>query len=68
MSQVFKVALGSKEARQMLLDAKAHAQSLPETLMLGAQYMLGWMEVKATAEERAQGKEPVKPAKGVPRG
>jgi len=25
------------------------------------------LEVKATAEERAQGKEPVKPAKGVPR-
>jgi len=30
MSQVFKVALGSKEARQMLLDAKAHAQLVRE--------------------------------------
>ena len=31
--------------------------------MIGAQHLLNYMQVKATAEERAKGREPVKPAK-----
>lgn len=68
VSDVFTVALGTKEARAMLLEAKAYTHGLPETLMIGAQHLLNWLEVKATAAERAKHREPVKPAKGVPRG
>lgn len=68
MADHIKIALQTKEARLMMIDARRHTSTLPETLMLGADHILSWLELQATREERAKSKEPVKPAKGVPRG
>lgn len=63
MSQAFKHALTTPDGRRMLLEMKAYTHSLPESLMIGAQHIVNWMEVKANAEERAKGRDPIKPAK-----
>ncbi len=68
MSDHFRDALDTPAARRMLLELMAYTHSLPETLQLGANHLLNHMQVKATAEERAKGREPVKPAKGVKTG
>ena len=65
MSAIFRDALNTPQARRMLLELKAYTHTLPETLMIGAQHVVNYMEVKATKDERDKGREPLKPAKGV---
>ena len=68
MSDTFRNALSTPEGRRMLLELIAYSSRLPETLMLGAQHLIGYMQTKASEEERAKGRAPVKPALGVKRG
>ena len=65
MSDTFKTALSTPDGRRMLLELQAYCHALPETLMLGANHLLNHMQVKAGEQERAKGREPVKPAQGV---
>lgn len=64
MSQAFKNALSTPDGRRMVLETKAYTHTLPESLMIGAQHLLNWMEVRATAEERKKGRETATEAKG----
>ena len=64
----FKEALDGAAARRMMLELMAYTHTLPETLQLGANHILNHMQVQANKEERAKGKEPIAPAKGVKRG
>ena len=57
MSNAFKDTLSGPQAKRMLMEAKAYTHALPETLMVGAQHLLNWMEVKANADDLRKARE-----------
>ena len=68
MSESFRQALDTPAAKRMLLELFAYCHQLPETLQLGANHLLNHMQYKASEQERARMREPIKPAKGVKSG
>jgi len=60
----FAESLNNAAGKRMLLELFAYCHALPETLQLGANHIVNHMQVQATKEERARGREPRKDAKG----